>query len=122
MDTVTILVVLEEHLLDIRAGLVDSLWRRFVEGLERCTTGLKATRKALDDWTDGVVDLMKGFDYTKGLLRGLAISAALGTRAVPRRVPLIDVADSGDPDPIAASEQGLVARILDVVHRAKTIA
>lgn len=122
MNPRTLVVLLEEHLADIRSGLVDTLWCSFVDGLEVCSTSLAATRKALDDWTDRVVELMKKFDYTKGLLRGLAISAALGTRSLPvaRQASGIDPQSGSDSRP--TSEEELVVRIEGVVRRARSMA
>jgi hypothetical protein len=116
-----LVTMLEEHLSDIRLRLAADSWRRFVELLDQSVQGLSARRQDLEKWAALVSSFLYEFDYTKGLVHGLAI----GTRVKPRAVPVDIPCSNSQPaaastrSPVPSAEEALVERISGLARRAR---
>lgn len=124
MEPEVILFLLEEKLKDIKNNLSDS-WQGFVKGLKESSENITPDKKALDEWTKKIIELFKGYPYTRGLLEGF-------NRGIffERRIPSASmiIKDEETPDipsgKIYASkeyEKEIVKRIKDIVKKAEEL-
>lgn len=118
-----LVTMLEEHLSDIRLRLAADSWRRFVELLDQSVQGLSARRQDLEKWAVRVGSFLFEFDYTKGLVHGLAIGTRVKPRAVPVDIPCSNAQTAAAPTrpPVSPAEEALVERIRSLARRARSL-
>lgn len=121
MNAETLVLLLEEHIADIKQNLEASLWPGFVATLARVTEEVQPKKEALERWADRVCDLLMGCSYTKGLLQGLKFQVGLNLRSLPSRVPCPDPGPSIASSPARPDDAALVTRIRAVVQRARVL-
>ncbi|MEO0077833.1 MAG: hypothetical protein ABIK86_02410 [candidate division WOR-3 bacterium] len=121
MNVEALVMMLEEHLSDIRQRLALDSWRSFVSLLDESARTLAPLRHDLEKWADRVSLFLAQYDYTKGLLQGLIFASTLKVRGVP--VDLSGLGGDSAAQPAGElTEQGLVERIKVIARRARTIA
>jgi hypothetical protein len=122
MNAEMLVLLLEQHIADIRQSLEAGVWQGFVATLARATRELQPRRESIEKWTDAVCELLMGSSYTKGLLQGLRFQVAMSERGLPSRMACPDPGLDSSRVAVPAGDARLVARIQAVVHRAQTLA
>ncbi len=120
MNVEALIMMLEEHLTDIRQRLATDPWQGFVSLLDESARKLTPRRSDLETWADRVSAFLVQYDYTKGLLQGLLFASTLKVRGVP--VSLSGLGADADRPAGPIPEQQLVERIRGITQRAHTIA
>ena len=110
MNAETLVLMLDEYMMDIRAHMTNLVWRDFVTALRSTSQSVRPMRADLEAWADRMLGLLKRFDYTKGLLEGFRFFNELNQRGHPTSMRC--------PSPSPASEQHLLDRIQALVTRA----
>ena len=124
MNVEALVLMLEEHLTDIRQRLVATAWRGFVDLLDETAKSLTPSHDKLEGWADRVSAFLSQHDYTRGLLQGLLFCAGLKMRGVPVDMPGLGDAAAPGAAPARARptpEQELVVRIQSIARRARSL-
>ena len=123
MNVEALVMMLEEHLADIKQRITNDPWHGFVALLDESARSLTPRRQDLETWADRVSGFLVQYDYTKGLLQGLLFASTLRVRGVPVNLPGLDAATARNAQPAGPiPEQQLVERIKGIARRAHTIA
>jgi len=124
MNVEALVMMLEEHLADIKQRITNDPWHGFVALLDESARSLTPRRQDLETWADRVSGFLVQYDYTKGLLQGLLFASTLKVRGVPVNLPGLDAGAAARPaQPTGpVPEQQLVARIKGIAQKAHTIA
>lgn len=109
MNAETLVLMLDEYLMDIRAHMTNLVWRDFVTALRSTSDSVMPKRADLEAWADRMLLLLKRFDYTKGLLEGFRFFSEIHQRGQPISMRC--------PGPMVSEEQ-LVNRIQALITRA----
>lgn len=123
MNVEALVLMLEEHLTDIRQRLAAAAWLGFTELLGDTARTLVPSHDRLESWADQVSAFLSEHDYTRGLLQGLLFCAGLKMRGVPVDLPGLGGVPSVERVTKSGriSEQALVERIQTITRRARSL-
>lgn len=125
MNVEIITYLLEERLEEIKKNLA-GFWQEFVKELKEHSENLIPDKKELEKWKENIVQLLKKYEYTCGLLEGFntrvrfivkGIPSALETYQ-PEEIPNIP---SGEIRSQKEYEEEMIERIKNIIKKAEEI-